>query len=290
MDKFLCYLRRSRYWDSMKLSIVKVTHYTPDAPGKHSHPYFYELVIVREGHAVHLLNDQPAFIQSGNVFLIPPHINHSYEKLGPLSIYNVIFGEEVLPFFQDDLSGLHGYQLLFNPSLLSASRGALRLEPSFFPEVVKLIEEMDAGQRQIHPGARTMLFSNFLRLMLLVSSHCQMDERLGGLSHAQLPLSRLLAALDARYNEKWSLERMTAFVKMSNSSFRHQFKLMTGSSPVNYLLELRLQKAASLLLLPEFSISEVAQQCGFEDSNYFTRQFRRHFNKSPSTFRRLRVE
>lgn len=56
-------------------------------------------------------------------------------------------------------------------------------------------------------------------------------------------------------------------------------------SPIGYLLKLRLHKAAAMLSISDLSIAAVAFRCGFEDSNYFSRQFRREFDQSPSRFR-----
>lgn len=274
-------IRRSRYWESTMLSVVKITHSTVQAvPYAHEHPDFYELVIVWEGHARHHFKGKTIPISAGHVFLVPPRVEHVYLKPGPLSIYNVIFGEELLPTFQHDLMGLQGFQLLFHAS----PENVLRLDPAYFPEIIKLVEEMETGQRNIHSGAKTMLLSNFLRLLLLVSEHSGADAQQGGPSHV-LPLSQLLAALDSRYGEDWSLKSMTAFTRMSDSNFRHQFRNLTGMSPIGYLLKLRLHKAAAMLSISDSSIAQTASRCGFVDSNYFSRQFRREFGQSPSRFR-----
>ena len=63
------------------------------------------------------------------------------------------------------------------------------------------------------------------------------------------------------------------------------FKSVTGRSPIDYLLQVRLGKAAERLLKTEASIAEIAAECGFPDSNYFSRQFRRHYHCSPRDYR-----
>lgn len=53
-----------------------------------------------------------------------------------------------------------------------------------------------------------------------------------------------------------------------------------------WLLELRLEKAELLLRTGTLSVAETAAACGFSDSNYFSRQFRRKFGRTPRESRR----
>lgn len=64
------------------------------------------------------------------------------------------------------------------------------------------------------------------------------------------------------------------------------FKRETGKTPMAYYNELRLGRGAALLLNEEKSIAEVAQGCGFDDCNYFSRAFRRCYGISPSEYRK----
>jgi len=73
---------------------------------------------------------------------------------------------------------------------------------------------------------------------------------------------------------------------MSESSLLSTFKEATGQSPIDYLIHLRIQRAAELLCRSVQSISEIAFAVGFEDSNYFSRQFRQTMHTSPREYRR----
>jgi AraC-like DNA-binding protein len=73
---------------------------------------------------------------------------------------------------------------------------------------------------------------------------------------------------------------------MSKSNLLAVFKEATGHSPIEYLIRLRLHNAAEMLASTSLSISEIAAECGFADSNYLTRQFRKIYNISPREFRK----
>jgi AraC-like DNA-binding protein len=72
---------------------------------------------------------------------------------------------------------------------------------------------------------------------------------------------------------------------MSYSSFRHTFRQHTGSSPHQYLLELRLVRARNLLTQTAQSVKEIAEQVGFEDEHYFCRFFKVKEGMTPGQWR-----
>jgi AraC-like DNA-binding protein len=63
------------------------------------------------------------------------------------------------------------------------------------------------------------------------------------------------------------------------------FRKATGQTPIEYLVRLRIQKAMELLRTTDRTITEIAMDVGFNDSNYFARQFRRLTDRSPRAFR-----
>ena len=81
---------------------------------------------------------------------------------------------------------------------------------------------------------------------------------------------------------------MAKLAGMSIRTLTRQFRNATGYPPKEYLLRLRLKKSVMLLLNPEMPISEIAERTGFSDSNYFCRQFRKHYGLSPQKYRKKR--
>ena len=74
---------------------------------------------------------------------------------------------------------------------------------------------------------------------------------------------------------------------MSLSVFREKFRSVTGTSAINYLIMLRLRRAMIMLVEKDKTISEVAHAAGFQDSNYFSRQFHKKIGMTPRRFIRL---
>lgn len=77
---------------------------------------------------------------------------------------------------------------------------------------------------------------------------------------------------------------------LSESRFTHLFREVTGKSLTEYITDLRMKRAREMLAATDFPVREIAEQCGYEDANYFSRCFRRTVGCSPSEFRRRERE
>jgi transcriptional regulator GlxA family with amidase domain len=71
---------------------------------------------------------------------------------------------------------------------------------------------------------------------------------------------------------------------MSLSTLNRNFIEATGLSPIDYLIRIRVLRGADMLREGAGSVSEVAFAVGFNDSNYFSRQFRKIMGETPSRY------
>ena len=72
---------------------------------------------------------------------------------------------------------------------------------------------------------------------------------------------------------------------MCISGFTKKFHALTGLAPSAYILSLRLQKATDMLYTTEYSMEEIAKECGFCDANYLIKAFKRKYGITPGKFR-----
>ena len=99
-----------------------------------------------------------------------------------------------------------------------------------------------------------------------------------------------LMLLFATIMEDNASDAIADFIGISRSHLTGSFKKEMGVSPQEYLINFRLEKAASLLRSSKEQINIIAYQCGYEDSLSFSKAFKQKFGMSPKSFRNLEVE
>ncbi|MFA6783893.1 MAG: helix-turn-helix transcriptional regulator, partial [Sphaerochaeta sp.] len=77
---------------------------------------------------------------------------------------------------------------------------------------------------------------------------------------------------------------------LNTKYFSQLCKSYLGATFVEYLTNVRMEKAKQLLSEGTLSVKEIAETTGFLDGNYFSRVFRNYYGKTPSSFREERVK
>ena len=72
---------------------------------------------------------------------------------------------------------------------------------------------------------------------------------------------------------------------LSLSRFHHLFRQTMGCAPNEYLMRLRIEQAASLLVRTDMGVTDVAEVLGFKEMNYFSRAFKKRLGKPPLQYR-----
>ena len=97
-----------------------------------------------------------------------------------------------------------------------------------------------------------------------------------------------LQYIKEHYTENITVVDVAAHIGYSESYFGYAFKKKYKISVSQYVRELQLAKAKDLLEDTSFSVSSVASYVGFDDSNYFSTLFKKHFGLSPKEYRRIK--
>jgi AraC-like DNA-binding protein/ligand-binding sensor protein len=98
-------------------------------------------------------------------------------------------------------------------------------------------------------------------------------------------ISRARNVIEENYQDKLSLSAVATQLHMSEFTLCKQFKKAIGVNFTEYVSRFRVQKAKDLLLNPNFRVSEIAYQVGFESLTNFNRTFKAFVGESPSKYR-----
>ncbi len=253
----------------------------------HSHD-FSELVIILKGTGTHLTRFSRFELSAGDVFVINGDTIHGYENTDNLHLINILYRPELLTRNASDLSTLPGYHVLFNlePKFREDHRfnSRLHLSPEQITDITPIIQEIESELESEKPGRLFMASARFFSLLGIL---CRMYSN-EGISHKRqlMRIGKALGYLENSLQRSVSLTELTDLTAMSVSTLNRTFKKATGFSPIEYHLRIRIKKAGELLCGSNFSITEIAGRTGFDDSNYFSRQFKKITGITPLDFRK----
>jgi len=266
------------------LSVRRSTRH--GAVGLHAHE-FMELVIIRSGQGTHYSMDQEVPIRTGDIFSIPPNQAHGYRNTRNLDLINIMFQPEIFMDSEEAIARLPGYRVLFrpNPDRRSGDRFEvpLHLEGEAFVRVNSLVDSIVREITATPPGYQPLVGGLFTQLAVTISR--LYSDAVHPPAIALLELERVLDYLRKHFDTDLRLEDLARKAGMSVSTLLRRFRLATGSTPVEFLLRLRLERAREILSTSERRITDIAFASGFRDSNYFSRQFKRHTGVSPRAYR-----
>ncbi len=254
---------------------------------EHGHE-FTELAIVLGGRGQHRIEGWEYELAAGDVFVFNPPHRHEFRRLEKLELVNVMFDPDLLLAPRPWMRKLPGYQALFvlEPRCRRQRQfsGHLRLPTRELVAVEALLAEMLAEQDKAAPGSEALIEAAFLRLVVRLA---QAYERRPNPGPREIwRVAMVLGALEQDPAAPAALPELAAAAHMSVNNFLRVFRTATGYSPIDYLLRLRVRRAAELLRTTPLTVGEIADRSGFADSNYFARQFRRIVGQSPRTYRR----
>jgi AraC-like DNA-binding protein len=167
--------------------------------------------------------------------------------------------------------------------LASGVLSGMGLSPGVFeagPAPVKLFEAL---WKAIHdPSAKGERRSSAIVYELLTLTH-----GLGSAGQDDALVNEVLGHLEIAWaNRELSVNYLARRFGVHRSTLARRFQDALGTSPVDYIIGIRVQNAMSLLRQTTRSVTEIANQCGFKDPNYFARLFRKRTGFAPLAFRR----
>jgi AraC-like DNA-binding protein len=279
-------LSKQDFFEDLSLPLqVYIRDPQPEFP-MHSHG-FDELVIILKGTAMHVIDEQEFPVKAGDVFVIAQDHMHQYQDMHGLALANILFDPESLGIAQWDIRSLPGFHALFSlePAFRSQHnfKSRLQLSERRLNHVNELIHDLTRETEGRTPGYRVMAKGLFMQLAVNLS-RCYSAEP----TEESLDLLRIgdaIAHIETNYVEKITLEELAKKSHLSQRHFTRVFQDCIGRSPIDHLMHVRCQKAAELLKGTDRTITDIAFDCGFSDSNYFTRCFSKVMEQTPNQYR-----
>ena len=259
------------------------------AIGMHNHD-FYEINVVLSGEGMHYIGERRVVASEGDVFIIPPKVNHGYEGGAGFDVYHLTLSPGYMEKNSAELSQMPSFSSLFHvePALREhvSSHMHLHLDEE---EIGRLTPYLDSlRQRMKSRRTEDVIISNCEALIIITMLCAAYDKRLATMdktdSEDELFLQSIAHVYEC-YNRKLSIEELARMASMSRTSYIERFKRTTGMPPGEFITGQRISAAKSMLRDTGLSLSEIAHRVGFYDSSHLIRAFERLTGESPSDFR-----
>ncbi|HSI07325.1 MAG TPA: AraC family transcriptional regulator, partial [Rariglobus sp.] len=228
---------------------------------------FAELTIILAGSAAHVTPQGHYPIAAGDVFFIPPEQPHGFADARGLGLVNVLFLPKRLSEVSEEVRRIAGWQALFEsePKYRDAQgfAGHLRLPPEELERVATLVRELDVETKRYSPGATVLVEALFTQLVVRLARSYGAHASPAG--RRLLAVQKTIRHIEENHADAVELNVLAKKAGMSLSTFKRAFKAVTGTSPIDYLLQVRLARACHLLRDADTTVTEAALAAGFGD-------------------------
>lgn len=252
----------------------------------HTHD-FIEIVYVCDGKGYHAYNGTTYSVSKGDLYIInsrTPHCFYPTDKANSehLVVYNLCF----LPQFIDtinirlsiltELTDIMLYKSLYEEEIIYTPD--LKLSGSMRTEIEQLYEKMYMEFTSEELNYMDILRLSLCELLLKIHrfykiNHAHSENTISRYRH-QL-ISDCIRYLRENYSQKITIEELSNNFFLSKSYLSSLFKQATGSSVVEYLQHIRIDKACELLTDTALSITEISNRVGYADYRFFNKSFKK---------------
>lgn len=233
----------------------------------------YQLLYIVSGKGHFYFHGEDRVVYAGRMVLIQPRQEQRYEYFGEdkPEVYWVHFtGSDVKNI-------LRSYNIPMDDPIFYS--GASSTYSYLFKEMIHELQTCKTGYED--------LLAMYLRQIFLLVQRTRQEERPTVSTYIQEEMEFARRYFNEHYNEPISIQEYAESRNMSVCYFQRNFKQIVKHTPMQYLLTIRVNNAASLLETTDYSMAEIAAIVGYEDPLYFSRLFRKIKGVSPRDYRNL---
>ena len=231
----------------------------------------YYVVFITKGRGIfESAKTEPTTIEAGTCFFLYPGIWHRYKP-------DLASGwEEYWVGFKGDYPDKLMFQDFFHPDRPFINVGMNHELLNLFLSLLDTVSKSNHGYPQVIAGITLQILG--------VLNSVSLYDPIANDSIGML-IAKAKFIIQESLEKPIDLNSLAKELPMGYSSFRKTFKNITGVSPNQYHLNLRLNRAKDLLLTTNLNINEVAYQTGFESVFYFSKLFKKKNGVSPKYYR-----
>lgn len=253
----------------------------------HWHPEI-ELTLIEKGEMIYNINEHTFHLHQGAALFNNTGSLHSgcMHENQDCEYTSITFDPKLIYGYEHSLL----YTKYVSPIMQNASLAAIcfDLSEEWHQDVIDILKEIIRAGQQQHPCYEIDILihiEHFWKLLILNynanASISTYDKR----SYDRI--RSILAYIEANYTSKLTLEDIADHIHLCKSECSRLFKQYMKIPLFEFILEYRIEKSLAYLSNSNYSISEIAINVGFNDSNYYSKVFCKMKGCSPTKYRKL---
>lgn len=254
-------------------------HFEVRYPHRHD---FFEVLFIRKGSGVHLIDSNDYLILPPCVFFLSPGQAHKLELSHDIEGFIYIFNAEFYLINQTNRNRLIEFPFFYtiqqtNPPLSISEEKDKRFLDTLF---VKAVEEATSGSPS----------SDILRSILdLILNFCSnlypKNDRLMTKGKGHLMVKRFYQLVEEHLHENFPVSEYASMLAVTPNHLTQTLRELTGKTSNDIIKSKLLLEAKRLLIHSNMSVTEIANHLNFSDQSYFTKFFKKITGMTPLLFR-----
>ena len=238
-----------------------------------------ELIWVRSGRLSLYIDDREVLAEPGDLMLIAGGVVHGGEPED--CVYECAVFDAGLMLGQDacarQLKGVLNHSIFLKRVSMEADEGLYHAVNALFG---RCRDGVDDNMLEI-TGSLYALFGALVRCR----DRAVLDTPSSRFGQKAEQLKPALEYIETHYGQGITLEELARLTGMSPKYFCRFFKTIVHRSPIDYVNYYRVECASYFLTSGDMTVAEIAQHCGYNDSSFFIKQFRKYKGTTPKKYR-----
>lgn len=254
----------------------------------HWHNYL-EIAFVKQGKGVYYVENRTYEMNEGDIVVINNIEPHYMEVLPPVNmIMPVVMFEPQLVWSSERQFDYQYMEPFFERS--SNFNNRIDSKSEIGQKIFALLTEIEEEYINKTVGYKLMIKAKLLHIITYLIRHYQDSSKnkqsITSKSKKLEKLEKVFEFVNMNYSQKIELNTLAEQAYMSPNYFSAFFKLSTGFSPIEYLNKIRVAKSIEMLRETDFSIAQIALDCGFNNLANFNKIFKHFTETTPSKIRK----
>lgn len=254
----------------------------------HKHSYF-EIIFIRSGHGLHVINDNTVLYTAGDVFLLGPEDYHYFDIREHTTFCYIRFTEVYIkdPSLPKVPDWIRTIEFILNSPY--QSYGTIVTEPNEKEQLDRLLTVLLYEYNNREDSAYELIMNSIMKAMLgmlarnMVRQNLQERKKTKSsklIEEIMLYISQHIYEPDAL-----RIERLVGKFHFSPGYLGIFFKKETGETLQYYILKYKLKMIESRLLASDMSISQITYEFGFTDGSHLNKLFKKYYGVAPGEYR-----